>query len=467
MPLNNNHYQAPTWVNDQLPAIDADELQAISDRLQALDAGGLLYETKETTLPVSSTSANLKGLAYGQDNGIWLAGGSNVLVYSENGTDWEEVTLPSGLSEFWRTILYTNGMYVIAGNQLCAYATTGDVYDSWTQVSPAQSVTGYWSCGATLDSNFYLFSGWNAASNVFAYGDGETWTESTLPVSAMWSAAASSVTNIVVISGNFSNTALYSGPFGGSFTAATLPASLNWSSVAYGAGKYIAVAKNSSTAAVSVDLGATWSTVTLPVSALWTSITYGGGRFLAVASNNTTAITSTDGVSWSLVTMPSASNWSNVASNGSDFLAVASDSNIGVLYTAAAFSRLFHTLDVMIDAAANNALNKATDTLATTVGTRSGTQAADFTIPCNESAKAIIYFSESQNVNYGGFFIAVRESSTNFVVYPSSSSSVAIAVDDWALQWGNNTITVPGSGTALTYERFNSRGVNYSYAVFY
>ena len=36
MPINNNKYSAPTWVNGAAPALDATELQAISDQLQAL-----------------------------------------------------------------------------------------------------------------------------------------------------------------------------------------------------------------------------------------------------------------------------------------------------------------------------------------------------------------------------------------------------------------------------------------------
>ena len=37
MPMNDGHYVAPTWVNYGPPALDADELNAISGTLENLD----------------------------------------------------------------------------------------------------------------------------------------------------------------------------------------------------------------------------------------------------------------------------------------------------------------------------------------------------------------------------------------------------------------------------------------------
>ena len=57
----------------------------------------------------------------------------------------------------------------------------------------------------------------------------------------------------------------------------TLPSAANWSNIAYGNGKFIVVAKGSSTAALSSDAGNSWSSVTLPSVADWSAVTYGGG----------------------------------------------------------------------------------------------------------------------------------------------------------------------------------------------
>lgn len=58
MPLVNGKYQAPNWKNGQAPAIDAAELQAICDRLQALDnsTASPILEFDETKIETVASS---------------------------------------------------------------------------------------------------------------------------------------------------------------------------------------------------------------------------------------------------------------------------------------------------------------------------------------------------------------------------------------------------------------------------
>lgn len=69
MPLVNGKYKNPGWVNNQPPRINASELNAISDTLEALDAGGggsstlvtltaAGWSNKTQTVSVPGVSAN-------------------------------------------------------------------------------------------------------------------------------------------------------------------------------------------------------------------------------------------------------------------------------------------------------------------------------------------------------------------------------------------------------------------------
>lgn len=75
--------------------------------------------------------------------------------------------------------------------------------------------------------------------------------------------------------------------------------------IAFGAGKFVAPARNLSAAFHSAD-GISWTAATLPRSAAWTAIVYGLGKFVAVASNANAAVYSADGISWSQATLPSS-----------------------------------------------------------------------------------------------------------------------------------------------------------------
>lgn len=84
MPMNNGHYVAPTWVNYGPPALDADELNAIDQKL--LVAGNIKSgvtilgvdggpNVNDTTL--TSTAAGAGDIALGKQawaNGVLLTG---------------------------------------------------------------------------------------------------------------------------------------------------------------------------------------------------------------------------------------------------------------------------------------------------------------------------------------------------------------------------------------------------------
>ena len=49
MPIKDGKYKNPNWVNGGPPAIDADELNAISSTLESLDAAGGQVATESVT----------------------------------------------------------------------------------------------------------------------------------------------------------------------------------------------------------------------------------------------------------------------------------------------------------------------------------------------------------------------------------------------------------------------------------
>lgn len=56
MPISGGKYVAPTWQNDGSPAIDATELQAISDSLEEVDARDVTNNTSITSPITGSTN---------------------------------------------------------------------------------------------------------------------------------------------------------------------------------------------------------------------------------------------------------------------------------------------------------------------------------------------------------------------------------------------------------------------------
>lgn len=109
-------------------------------------------------------------------------------------------------------------------------------------------------------------------------------------------------------------------------TGSTLPASRQWSSIAANNEKYVAVALDFASAAVSEDAGTNWSSVNLPSQSLWTKVKYVGDRFMAFATGGQAAY-SEDGESWTAMTMPSTREWRDVAYGNGIWIAVSLGGN--------------------------------------------------------------------------------------------------------------------------------------------
>jgi hypothetical protein len=109
---------------------------------------------------------NWQSVTYG--NGRFVAvGGStvfanNIAVYSNDGIDWTQATLPS--SQVWISVTYGNGIFVTVAN----------------------------------------------TSNVYAYSNnGIDWTQSTMPSSRTWLSVTYGNGRFVAVAGNLTNVSAY------------------------------------------------------------------------------------------------------------------------------------------------------------------------------------------------------------------------------------------------------------------
>jgi len=108
-----------------------------------------------------------------------------------------------------------------------------------------------------------------------------------------------------------------------SFATSTtnLNATARWQGITYGANGFVAIAKGSTTGALSTD-GLSWSSTTLPSTADWQAVTFNNGRYIAVAEAGSAAAYSTDGNNWSTSTLPTTLDWSDVCGNSNTVIAV-------------------------------------------------------------------------------------------------------------------------------------------------
>lgn len=159
----------------------------------------------------------------------------------------------------------------------------------------------------------------------------EGWIENTLPANSMWWSVIYGNGKFVAVARDSTNGA-YSMD-GITWTAMTLPASRDWKSVTYGNDKFVVVASGSANGAYSTD-GINWTEMTLPASQSWQSVTYGDGKYVAVASDKSDkGAYSTDGITWTQMSMSISQSWQSVTYGDGKFVAVAYNSKKGAYST--------------------------------------------------------------------------------------------------------------------------------------
>ncbi len=237
-------------------------------------------------------------------------------------------TLPASSS--WQSVAFGNGHFVAVqnGSNNTAFSTNGTTW-STGGVLPS---SGNWSSiafGTISGTNYFVAiqNGANAAA--YSTNNGATWTSSTLPSSGSWT-SVTFYNGVFVAVRSGSNAGAYS-TNGTTWTASTLSSSSSWTDVEGGlvgvSSVFVAISSGGTAGAYSVDNGQTWSaTGALPGSVDWRSLAFGNNRFFAVARGSTTGAISTNGVTWTLTTLPSAGNWNSVTYGDDNFVVVADSS---------------------------------------------------------------------------------------------------------------------------------------------
>uniref|UniRef100_UPI0035A23892 WD40/YVTN/BNR-like repeat-containing protein n=1 Tax=Paenibacillus xylaniclasticus TaxID=588083 RepID=UPI0035A23892 len=197
---------------------------------------------------------------------------------------------------------YGNGTWLtFTSNKTYATSTDGV---NWSQAQ------GTFPCGVL--SALYVNTYWvTACSNgrIFTLPGSEDpsdvtkWREDTTPTSSSATQLRSIATNgtSVVIVATSGGEIVTSQVGGTNWTSQIISDILNFYSVTYGAGKYMAVGRDSGMSPViytSAD-GYSWSKVTTAAPAsLLSSITYGNGKFVAVGNSGYIYLTEDGGISW-------------------------------------------------------------------------------------------------------------------------------------------------------------------------
>jgi hypothetical protein len=305
-----------------------------------------------TVATVSNDSTN-SILTYNiADDSLIAASGKFILLpanhdgglYSLDGQDWEDITMPS--SGNWNCVAAGNNMFVAIRNasNAAAYSTNGV---DWTASSmpSSRNWTGVaYGKPSTVDDGVFVAVSANLNSAAYSI-DGVTWTSSTLPTFGDSTlneyvdiAFGSNVFVALANSGNIVAVGTWDGSnltWTGSIMDVVQDSSQkDWTSIAYGNRRFVAV---SSTGEVAYSFeGTEWYAATMPTqdgstAHYWRQIRYGQGVFFAVgdtgsrnvAADPTTgettfAATSYDGIVWTPRELTPALNWGIVAFGNPD-----------------------------------------------------------------------------------------------------------------------------------------------------
>lgn len=309
---------------------------SIEPRITATSPG---YSTQAFSLGVS---ADIKSVTFGNTADSF----NNIAVDTGSGTtegDAEAAVARFNVTRIgtdYTVTLVTGGAGYAEGDELTILGTsvggatpTNDIVITVTSTTDdsTNSIDGFTFEGTSIGGRFVAI----AQPNIALYSqDGETWTQTSLPVSNNWKRIVSGNGSFVAIAGN-SNAIAYSDD-GENWVSRSLPANQNWSDVAYGNGRYVAIAENSNTAAYSTDGGLTWQASTIPDDLLgdstasqWLAISYGQGKFIAIAGNDSATATSEDGINWNrsddstkLPTGYESIDWARLEYGGNRWIAI-------------------------------------------------------------------------------------------------------------------------------------------------
>ena len=256
------------------------------------------FTTAASTLPAS---IQWKSVAYG--NGKFVAVGTDTVITSTNGTDWQVGTIPAGA---WQSIAYGNGRFVVvsAAGTTALYSINGT---SWASVSIPAGEYRSVVYGNAIDT--WVTVAANSDKGAVSTDNGLTWTQTTLGDGAEWNSVAFGNGKFVAVS--LSDSTLTQTVYSADGITWSVGSYIGGSeAITFGNGRFVVIDGTSSTSAfISFD-GINWTAGTMPgAAASWKTITYGGGAFLATETGSARAALSEDGINWTSQTLTASSSW--------------------------------------------------------------------------------------------------------------------------------------------------------------
>ena len=264
-------------------------------------------------------------LAYGNGRFIAVNNSSKDIEVSTDGATWTRHPLPEALpaTYVFRNAGFAGGYFIIAGFDNSTLNTGGSntiiiSADGINWQSIVLPTNGVWSSIATANQSAVLIS--NASNKaVFTDDGGLTWSIATLPKVDLWQSVTYGLGLYVAVAQNSDKVAV-SADYGATWSEYSLPNSAAWSSITYGKGKFVLAAFNSNSLLYSFN-GQVWNSTTLPSTLDTSVVTYGNDYYLLIADGGL-AYKSTDALTWTQLPLSDGGRWSNVVYGNNSFIAI-------------------------------------------------------------------------------------------------------------------------------------------------
>lgn len=179
MPTINGKYTNPGWVNNSAPALDADELNAMSNAIeqnqekrgvQIASQTASQYQFSSIRYAPENPTYQINAIAYGENKGLCACISGSVLYYNINGIDWvKRILTPAVVSGNMYDITYANGLFVSVGDNIMSAETPDGKWTAHTKPTNA----------GTMRAIRYISGSWVVAGDggIFTSSDLETWSQ--------------------------------------------------------------------------------------------------------------------------------------------------------------------------------------------------------------------------------------------------------------------------------------------------
>jgi hypothetical protein len=262
--------------------------------------------TNDLILTITSIGDNGEVVAFDQSGdaqtGIWIALSAGTAAnISADGTTWSSMTMPAAGGTGWRRLAsgsIDDGSTLIEVKYVVA-VPNGSNNGVWSQDGINwNAITlpgGTGACSIAFGNNNFLKIDTASTTVARSSDGGRNWSSVGNLSATGHSEIAYGAGKFVAIAGG-SNDINVSTDNGNNWSTYTLPGSTEtWVDIAFGANMFIAIASTNNIGAVSSD-GVTWTQITLPLTAR--KIEFGNGVFVLTSTTNETVGITQNGYDW-------------------------------------------------------------------------------------------------------------------------------------------------------------------------